>query len=861
MKIERVTLQVNEAQHPSEVEGPQFARLKLKKPQQKPKQELSTVTLPKFQLKSRIKYVNDWPPEDTQPTISFLGSIRQNGELSRNMKEAAKIKRKAIKVPEIPDYIVELEKVDKFDYTPDKPDVTDAQVENHKVETTEEDIIPKPLKTKEKPQKEIEPEITEQKTKKPKKQYPSQDDDSILKPLEKQYTETRETEQKLPEEDIVDEKVPVTTQEIAEIITEEVKRTKKVKKDKSTPLTVTEEKTAEKPEEVEAEKVVPKEEKSPVPLEEEPEKSDTIEVIAPELIEDKPIKEKPKKTKKIKKSDTPQNQFDDEQPIVEKVTKHEEKSDTCEAVEADFVEPKKEKPKKVKKDIIQPENEMEPLDEDKVDVAEKEPTKIPTTEPKKQKPKLVPMKIERKVLQMGEAQHAGSVEGPQFTKLKLKKTVAKPKQETSTVNLPKFQLKSRITYVKDWPQEIIHPVISFIGSIRQNGILSRNIKEAAKIKKKAYKQPEIAELEKTELEKPMFGYEDIVDSKKSQSTLEEQPEDNEEEEPGQFTIKPRRPSVNKTEEILDEVTIKKKLKPVQKPSVTLPEITEPETVTFRPKSVKTKEDVEQEFNIQLDSYAEEEISLTSKVKLKPQRRPTFDEAANEASIKFYEEEEGPDIVEVIESDVEEDDKTANIMMPLKKPKKIENKITEDVTSSVTMSKPKPVEETSEVSQDVSLKLDRKPKYVVDDQEEVSFEVKPHVEQYTTEELSLSSKIKLKSKKKMTLSEAADEASIQLTQEIDGDSQVEEIILSEAESDDNVEMIIKRKPKKPAYEVSEVEELSVELKPKKINESTYEEEQLTISAKRKPRKPSQIQGIFICFKYFINKFNRCHRIYE
>lgn len=848
MKIERVTVEVKEAQHPSEVEGPQFARLKLKKPQQKPKQKLATVTLPKFQLKSRIKYVNDWPPEDNKPSISFLGSKRQNGELSRNMKEAAKIKRKPVKVPEIPDLEpVELEKIEKFDYVPEKLEVSETKIPSHSVEEIKEVIAPKPLMMKAKLQKEKEPEINAEKNKKPEKQYSTKEDvqDTIIEPVEKLHTDTYETKDTLPEDDVIDEMVPDTIQEIVETMSD-IKKIKKIKKDKpAVPVTLKESETIEKPFEIIEEDLI--NEKLPVAVDEQPyilEVADKIEEIQPDILDEQPKKEKPKKIKKLKKSDGVRNlDNEDKQTVKEILMENIEESNVSEAVDAKFDEPIKDKPNKFKQ-MEQHEIEMKPSDENRSEVSDNELT---VTEPKKQKPKLVPMKIERKVLQMGEVQHAGSVEGPQFTKLKLKKTVAKPKQDTATVILPKFQLKSRITRVKDWPPEIIRPVVSFLGSVRQNGILSRNVKEAAKIKKKVYKQPELPELEKTELEKPMFGHEDIVDSQKTQSISEDQPVDeNVEEEPGQFTIKPRRPSIKKTEEISDEVTIKKKLKPVQKPSITLPEITEPETVTFRPRTTKTKEDVEQEFNIQLDSYAEEEISLTSKVKLKPQRRPTFDEAANETSIKFYEEEDGPDIVEIIESDVEQDEKTADIMMPLKKTKKTTNKTIEDSTSSVTVSKPKAVDETSEVSQDVSLKLERKPKYVVDDQEEVSFDVKPHVEQFTTEELSLSSKIKLKSKKKMTMSEAADEASIQLTQEIEGDSQVEEIVLSEAESDDNVEMIIKRKPKKPAYEVSEIEELSVELKPKKINESTYEEEQLTISAKRKPRKPSQIQGIMQIF---------------
>lgn len=711
MKMEEKSLD-SKAQQPQETEGPVFSKIKLKKPTQKPKQETATVTLPKFQLKSRITYINDWPPNIVKPLISFLGSVRQSGELSRNVKEAMKLKKKVVKTKEIPDLErAELEKPEQFEFTPKT------------IETSE------PLE--------------------------SLKDTDTLKDNDNEKLST-----KSPEKQSQNEPVDVTESKLKPIKPNEINSETK-KRDKLPKQSV-----------------------------------------------------KPKASDKTIPSNLSEGSFDENQQT----------------------------------DDVMDINDLEPESNDQLEEKEEIILKSKT----KAKPQLSPMKIERKTLDMGEVQHAENVEGAQFTKLKLKKTLAKPKQDTTTTALPKFQLKSRVKHITDWPPEIIKPIITFLGSIRQNGILSRNVKEAAKIKKRVYKEPKLPDIEKTELEKPLFGYEDIVDAIKESDLPEVEPEKEEvkEEEPEQFTIKPRKPSVKKTEEITEEVTIKKKLKPLRKSSVTLPEITEPETVTFRPKTTKTKEDVEQEFNIHLDSYAEEEISMSSKVKLKPQRQPTFGEEANEASIKFYEEEEGPDIVEIIESDVEDNNDATDVMLPLKKVKPEEKIINDDITSNVTMTRPKTQDEPSEIVHDVSFKLDKKPKYTVDDQEEVSFEVKPQKEQYSTEELSLSTKIKLKPKKKPSISEAADETLIRLTQEIEDTGEQEEIILSEAESEENVEMVIRRKPKKPAYEVSEVEELSVEFKPKlKKNETvTYQEEQLTISAKRKPRKPSQIQGII---------YNKCY----
>ncbi|XP_026742216.1 titin-like isoform X12 [Trichoplusia ni] len=855
MKIEEIKM--TEAQHAQEIQGPQFTKLKLKKPTQKPKQEVQTVILPKIQLKSRIRYVTEWPPEELRPLISFLGSVKQNGELSRNIKEAAKLKKKPIKVVQLPDLErVELEKPEVFDFDTSKPltsetersiqnadtesdeianvvikkvknvpEISDIElIDETKTEANEMKAIESPVEKKEK-QKEpetIEPVLQEQITEKP--------TEKVEQPIETENT-IKPKKKKVTKRPVEPEKQDELPKEEPQILTEE---------------------HVEETEHVEAEEIdsQPKEESIP----------EQIEPIVSEKKVKKPKKKEKPLISKSESKESPEKELVEKEDIVDDTVKEQVSPDAETIVTSPIVTevPKKDKKPKTKKvkavedTIPKREEEIPEKESVKEEIPEKESAEEQRSVEKpvtKQKPKLTAIKIERKEVEISKPQHAESIEGPQFTKLKLKKATTKPKQDTSIVTLPKFQLKSRVKYVNDWPPEIIKPVVSFLGSVRQNGILSRNVKEAEKVKKKVYKQPKLPEIEKTELEKPMFGYDDIIDAKNVEPIETDTPLEIEQEtestvdEPEQFTIKPKRPSIKKMEEIEDEVTIKKKLRTVRKPSVTLPEITEPETVTFRPKTTKTKEDVEQEFNIQLDSYAEEEISLTSKVKLKPHRQPTFNEEANEASIKFYEDtedNEGPDVIEILESDDDEQEKASDVMLPLKKKTKAKKETLEEISSSITVSKPKR-ELEPEISQDVSIQLERKPKYKVDEQEEVSFDVKPQIEQYSQEELSLSSKIKLKPKKKTIVSEAADETSIQLIQEVEDDSQAEEILLSDVETEENVEMFIKRKPKKPVYEVSEVEELSVELKPKRITtEDAYEEEQLTISAKRKPRKPSTLQ---------------------
>lgn len=842
------------AQHAEETH---FTKLKLKKPVQKPKGEIKTVSLPKIQLKSRIKHIDNWPPMELKPSITFLGSVKQNGQLSRNIKEANKLKKKPIKITEIPDMDkVELERPETFSFTEKEPiqhitkpeenlpkleDVQDmSQIPEHYPDSEREElgITNKTIAIKKQTQKDI-----EESPKQDLQEMQPLQSDSLPEELphlhKPEYEEIKNLQQdellqnefrNLPVAEISEtqplhikeceesQKFPNTLEDMAIVAEKEKPHKLLVGEEPNTdaiPTPVIDKKG----------KKIKKKEKvdKPIILDEVSKEMPINDVVAKE-VELKPVIEEVKEFQKVPNENSDSAKYKE----IKKKQKQSKKGDTDNI--PDF-----------KEDEILPKNEI-------IEPEDKSPSK------EKSVKKLTPIKIERKELEISKPQHAESTEGPQFTKLKLKKAATKPKIENTEMKLPKFQLKSRIKYVLDWPPEIVKVSLTHLGSIRQNGVLSRNVKEAEKVKRKVYHEPKLPEIEKTELEKPQFGYEDIVDTKRKPEIFEKEvPQESpveervEIEEPEQFTITPKRPSIKKTEDIEDEVTIKKKLKAVRKPSITLPEITKPETVTFRPKTTKTKEDVEQEFNIHLDSYAEEEISMTSKVKLKPNRQPTFSEEADQASIKFYEEkdeDDKQDVIEILESDEENVPETANVLMPLKKPKRpkeISKTEENEIASFVTVAKPKTFENESEITEDVSIKLDRQPEYKVNEQDEVCFDIKAHSEQYTEEELSLSSKIKLKPKKKITVSEAADETCIQLKQEVEDDNQVEEIILSEAESEENVELFIKRKPKKPIYEVSEVEELSIELKPKKTAEQ-YEEEELTISTKRKPRKPNKIQGI-------------------
>lgn len=179
-------------------------------------------------------------------------------------------------------------------------------------------------------------------------------------------------------------------------------------------------------------------------------------------------------------------------------------------------------------------------------------------------------------------------------------------------------------------------------------------------------------------------------------------QESENEEVAEFTIKKKKPPPKPVlEEHNDEYTMKK-LKKRRRSQVEIPEYTDVEHVTFRPRSTKTKEDVEQEFNIQLDSYAEEEISMSGKVKLKKTKPLTYSEDGDEVRIKVtekYDDQGGPIIEEIIDDD---DDVSA----------------AEDTMFDID--EPEEFSDIEELPEHVEFKLKRKkdkPAYVVEDLDE------------------------------------------------------------------------------------------------------------------------------------------------
>lgn len=335
----------------------------------------------------------------------------------------------------------------------------------------------------------------------------------------------------------------------------------------------------------------------------------------------------------------------------------------------------------------------------------------------------------------------------------------------------------------------------------------------------------------------------------------------EDEEPSAITLKPK---ITKPKEDVEPETITLKPKTTKpkedvepdtitlKPKITKPkEDEEPDTVTFKPKSSKSKEDVEQEFKIKLDSYAEEEISLSGKVILKPKKQPIYNEQSEETSIQLRPviDNDQTETETEEQENVDEDDNQINLKLSktkdedtsqefklTKKPKKIDSgEAKETVTIRALVDEP----------DNISLKLNLKKKsYNIQDEDEVSFDIKAQQEMNNEEDVSLSSQIKIKNRIQPSYSEETGETSIKLTKEVEDNGPfVDEIILSESESEEhNIEMVLKKKKQEKKYQVNEhEEEIMLGIKPTRKISQIFDEDNLTLSKKRPAPKPAFDQG--------------------
>ena len=243
------------------------------------------------------------------------------------------------------------------------------------------------------------------------------------------------------------------------------------------------------------------------------------------------------------------------------------------------VTPEKKVAKKKKKKPIAKKDEIEDWVEPEYErpVLEPMPEKIEWKPSKKKKEtiplpeshrKLVPIKIEIK-------------------EIKLKKASASKRWESKSTKIPKILLRSRITFIGDYPSELQLPRITiFEENPIQNGTLSRNTEEALKVLKKKHKKPKLPEKELMDLE----------ELDKEHKELEKVPLD-EIEDKSVYERKPKKP--NEEEKPKEKLQAGKGKVPVEEKQaefVKLKKISEKkpenfEEITEKPKTIEPTEDI------------------------------------------------------------------------------------------------------------------------------------------------------------------------------------------------------------------------------------------------------------------------------
>jgi len=213
IKIERKEQQPTKVTIIDAAQVPQQIKLKASKRRDAP--EISSVTIPGFRLKSKIEYVEMPKPE--KPKLKEIGSIRQQGELSRNMKEAEKeLEKYYKKFKPSKKTKKNLEKVESMEFEPSekKIEVVDEKIEEPEIAPEKEEI-----------------KIKEKKTPKEKKVKPKEEEEHIITlteeiPKQEEFKENeikvKEHEEHKTAEAVVSEQIPVKELPKEETVIEEI---------------------------------------------------------------------------------------------------------------------------------------------------------------------------------------------------------------------------------------------------------------------------------------------------------------------------------------------------------------------------------------------------------------------------------------------------------------------------------------------------------------------------------------------------------------------------------------------------------------------------------------------------------------
>lgn len=783
-KIERKEIKPTKLKYMEPMqEAVQFGTIKLKKVTVVRKKEIIEPTFPKIMLRSRITFIDDYPAELQMPKVTYMEKNPvQTGILSRNTEEALQIIKKKYKKPKISEKdLIELEKLDEeFEELKKVPleQIEDKSIYERtpkKIEKTLEE--PKKLIIKKgeiKQEDKIVPEDV--KLKKIPIKKPEQETEYKQKPKRKESLEDvpRKKEEK-PEETLTSDKfksIEIDRPEIEKYIPEEFEMTKKPEIEstsesykpskKKKPEQDIEQipliKGIPKPQEPEEEPEVkfriptskkPEDEPETIILKgwqkDKPEKEDTEEYpikekditptmpkeITDEYTVKQKIKPKKKKEKEIKPQDTSQpitlketseekQEIPTEELIVKrpkKISEPEEEQDILDVSQQVLL--KKPKEKSPKEEVADEVTIKKPvIKEIKEDV--KEVTEEVTL---KKKPKKKPV-TEELAAEITVKKPVPKEEKEISEEVSKKVMLKKPKKEILKEEMADEVTIKKPIVEKEMEEDVVEE-ITLKPKPRKKIIETEEISEITIAKPVEFKKVE-EEIEASadvllKEKKPAPKIKDVITEELTIRKMEvvEQPEEVIEE----FTLKrkPPKKAPKPIEEIYEDVTLRK-LRPKKKSRLDIKEVTEVENVTFRPRSTKTKEDVEQEFKISLNTYEEEDISMSGKVRLKPKRRPlTYSEETGEETIKIIQEIEddsGPIIEEIIDESEEEGKEEYNIKeldidvmnIPLKRKKK-KQKV------------PYTVEEIEEDDVKLQLKRDRKYSYEETDAESLALKLK------------------------------------------------------------------------------------------------------------------------------------------
>ncbi|XP_059620360.1 titin-like [Phlebotomus argentipes] len=616
----------------------------------KPDEEQSEIKLKPF-IKPTV--------EDDEEVMAKVSLKKEPKPEPEEVAEAVKIKKKKPKKPteDTEEVVLKIQKPEEV--------AEEVVIKKPTKEETEEVEVEFKLKEEPKPEPEEVAEAVKIKKKKPKK--PTEDTEEVVLKIQKPEEVAEEVVIKKPTKEETEEvEVEFKLKEEPKPEPEEVAEAVKIKKKKpKKPTEDTEEVVLkiQKPEEVAEEVVIKK-----------PTKEETEEVEVEFKLKEEPKPEPEEVAEAVKIKKKKRKTTEDTEEVVLKIQKPEEVAEEVvikkptkeetEEVEVEFklkeepkpepeevaeaVKIKKKKPKKPTEDTEEVVLKIQKPEEVAEEVVIKKPTKEETEE----------VEVEFKLKEEPKPEPEEVAEAVKIKKKKPKK----PTEDTEEVVL-KIQKPEDVSedFVEDFvikkpkkPSDETEEVVAEF-SIRKEPLQEpEQVDEAVKIKKK----------------KPKKTTEETEEGFLVVQLPEEHEEDQEESEEiiEDFVIVKKKPPkpIPIIEEHTSDYTVKK-LKQVRKPSrPDIPEVTDVENVTFRPKRTTTKEDIEQEFNIQLDSYAEEEISMSGKVRLKKTKPFSYSEEAGEASIKLiqsYEDDGGPIIEEIIDDISEHEDTMFDIDEP------------------------------------------------------------------------------------------------------------------------------------------------------------------------------------------------------